>query len=193
MKKKLVIILSALVLVLLAGGWYAKHLVTEKIFNQVETALKDPEIQKEIAQLDTNKLQDELKSINTDKLAAEAGATSLPSTSGSIKSNSNSPSPTNSSKVTNEPAGNSTTKPNQSDKTTTPAKDKKPSEGPTFNSRDDAANYAMKKFSASEIIHYMSVYKNKNNMTKEEKQEAKAEILSRFSSEEIKALTEAAK
>ncbi|WP_058301368.1 hypothetical protein [Gorillibacterium timonense] len=192
MKKKLLITLAALIIVLGGGGWYAKKVLTDKIFDQVEVALKDPEIQKQIAELDTDKLQEELKTIDTDKLIAEAnGSSAAPSSSPDGKSSSNTAAPSDSSKSTTKP-GSSTPKPStQPDKT--PAKDNKPSEGLAFDSRNDAANYAMKKFSASEIVHYMSAYKNKSSMTKEEKQKMKAEILSRFNSAEIKALTEAAK
>ncbi|WP_438434530.1 hypothetical protein [Gorillibacterium sp. sgz500922] len=192
MKKKLLITLAALVIVLGAGGWYAKKVLTDKIFDQVEIALKDPEIQKEIAQLDADKLQEELKSVDTDKLLAEAsGGSAAPSSNPDGKNPSDSTAGSDNGKSAAKP-GSSTPKPStQPGKT--PAKDNKPSEGLAFDSRNDAANYAMKKFSASEIVHYMSAYKNKANMTKEEKQKMKAEILSRFSSTEIKALTEAAK
>lgn len=193
MKKKLLLTLAVLAILLIAGGWYAKQVLTDKIFDQVETALKDPEIQKEIAQLDTDKLQEELKTIDTDKLVGEAGGSSAPSASPDGKSTPDTPTASEAPNSTAKP-GSSTAKPSaQPDKTPAPAKDNKPSKGLAFDNRNDAANYAMKKFSASEIVHYMSVYKNKGSLTPEQKKEIKADILSRFSSDEIKALTEAAK
>ena len=79
-RKKWLISLSIAAVVLVSGGWYAKIYVTNRIFDSIESALKDPEIQKPLAELDAKEIDQLIDSVDTDKLIAEAGGSeALPS------------------------------------------------------------------------------------------------------------------
>jgi hypothetical protein len=69
----------------------------------------------------------------------------------------------------------------------------KPTEnGLKFNNRDEAVKYAMSRFTAAEIAHYLNEYKNRAKLTPQQKNAIKAEILSRFTAEELRAMQQAA-
>ena len=197
-RKKWLISLSIAAVVLVSGGWYAKIYVTNRIFDSIESALKDPEIQKTLAELDAKEIDQLIDSVDTDKLIAEAGGSeALPSIA--IPDLTVSPDSGKAGTDSSQASAAPTTKPSTS---STPAATAKPgaatpkpgsSASPEleFKNRDSAAKYAMKKFSSGEIVEYMAAYQNKASLSKEEKIKIKQEILSRFNSQELHALTDA--
>lgn len=62
-----------------------------------------------------------------------------------------------------------------------------------FKNQDEAMRYALKKFNAQEIVQYTSIYKDRNSLTPERKEQIKKDVLSRFTADEIRALMAAAK
>lgn len=211
-KMKWIISLSLTAVILVSAGWYAKVYITNRVFDSIETALKDPEIQKTLAELDKQEIDKMVDSVDPNKLLEEVGGTdALPSIAipeGSPAANTDKPgtnSPGAQSGTTTAatptpcapcsykaPDSTATTKPGAAaTATTAPKPNTSASPQLEFEDRDDAANYAMKKFSSGELIEYMSAYKNKAKLSPEEKKKIKQEILSRFNSAEIRALTDA--
>jgi len=205
-RKKWLISLSIAAVVLVSGGWYAKIYVTNRIFDSIESALKDPEIQKTLAELDAKEIEQLIDSVDTDKLISEVGGSeALPSID--IPDLTVSPDTGKAGTDSSQASAAPTTKPSTTSgsKSSTPAATPKPGAASTatpkpgnsaspeleFKNRDSAAKYAMKKFSSGEIVEYMAAYKNKASLSKEEKTKIKQEILSRFNSQEIHALTDA--
>jgi hypothetical protein len=209
-KKKWIISLSLTAVILVSAGWYAKVYITNRVFDSIESALKDPEIQKTLAELDKQEIDKLVDSVDPNKLLEEVGGTdALPSiaipegspaadknkpgtdspgaTSGTITGATPTPCAPCSYKA---PESSATTKPGAT-ATTAPKPNTSASPKLEFEDRDSAANYAMKKFSSGELIEYMSAYKNKAKLSPEEKRKIKQEILSRFNSAEIHALTDA--
>lgn len=209
-KKKWIISLSLTAVILVSAGWYAKVYITNRVFDSIESALKDPEIQKTLAELDKQEIDKIVDSVDPNKLLEEVGGKdALPSIAipeGSPAADKNKPG-TDSGAATSgtitgatptpcepcsykAPESSATTKPGAT-ATTAPKPNASASPKLEFEDRDDAANYAMKKFSSGELIEYMSAYKNKASLSPEEKKKIKQEILSRFNSAEIHALTDA--
>ncbi|MFC4769949.1 hypothetical protein [Effusibacillus consociatus] len=60
-----------------------------------------------------------------------------------------------------------------------------------FKNKEEVISYAASKFSTEDIINYANQYRNKENLTPEQKQAMKQDLLSRFSLEELKALQQA--
>lgn len=190
MKKKLIIPLVATVGLLAGGGWYAKHLLQEKIYNQVTAFANDPEIQKEIAELDVEELQKSITdSLPATKQSSDSSAAPIPSSGSSSDKPSAGNTDSTQTKGTSQSAeqtgttSDSTYKSNDTNETGADL---------SFKNRDAAAAYALKKFSAKEILDYSVKYKNWSSLPVEEKEKIKADVLSRFSLEEIQALQEAA-
>ena len=63
---------------------------------------------------------------------------------------------------------------------------------PVLKNRDEAISYAKSKFSTGEIATYTTKFLNKDKLTAAEKNQIKAEIMSRFTAEELRALQAAA-
>lgn len=210
-KKKWIISLSLTAVILVSAGWYAKVYITNRVFDSIESALKDPEIQKTLAELDKQEIDKMVDSVDPNKLLEEVGGTDAlpsiaipelsPAAADSNKPGTNSPAATSgtttgATPTPCEPCGykapesEATKKPGAA-ATTAPKPNTSASPKLEFDDRDDAANYAMKKFSSGELIEYMSAYKNKASLSPEEKKKIKQEILSRFNSAEIRALTDA--
>ncbi|MGZ4122846.1 MAG: hypothetical protein ACXVOI_06505 [Tumebacillaceae bacterium] len=177
MKKRIWIL--GIVVVLVAGGYGVKQYVTSKIGDEVVQMTKDPAIQKMIdkAIADGNGTQ-QVKELA--KQAAQQVATTAQQTGSNSKGD-------GAANTTTETNGTAT---NTGSSTGNGSSD--PSGGLQFQSRDEAVKYAMSKFSASEIAHFMSVYQNRSQMSSSEKAAIKAEVLSRFSASELKAMQVAA-
>jgi hypothetical protein len=175
MKKKTIGVLAGTIIILAAGGWYAKTLVTDKIVSGVSSYIADPTVQKELDKLVSSK---ELNAQAADALAgaALADGTSQGDSkagSGGVSSNGSN----GSSDGSKQNAAGSSAEAKQ----------------PAFKNRTEAVGYAVKKFSPSELAHLASVYKRRSSLTEEEKKQLKTEVLSKFTAAELKALLAASK
>jgi hypothetical protein len=163
------------VAVLAGGGWYAKEAVTHRMAEQVLDTVKDPNIQKQINEAMNNpQLAQSLKQAVGSSLAAGQQASGDAQTKGE-----------NSAIGTNGKA-------TQEKSAQTSSGGSGQSSGLAFANRDEAIRFAMSRFSAAEIAQFASAYANRKNLSSAEKARIKAEILSRFTPEEIDALRRAA-
>jgi hypothetical protein len=177
--KKFTISLSIVALLFL-GGWYAKQLVVNKVGTEITKVITSPEVQKEITKLPSSQIDHmistTLKTNPAGQSATKAApsAAAAPHTSGAgTNQNENTPVSNNSGKDY--------------------ASSKEQAEKPVANNRQEAIQFAMSRFSTKEIMHYMTVYQDRRNLTASQKKAIKAEILSRFTPEEIRELAAAAK
>jgi hypothetical protein len=162
------------VAVLAGGGWYAKEAVTQRMAEQLMDTVKDPNIQKQINEAMNNpQLTQSLKqAIGTSPAVGqqafgEAQAKGKNGAGGTIGKATQE----KSAQTTSEGSGQSTEL--------------------AFANRDEAIRFAMSRFSATEIAQFASAYANRNNLSSADKARIKAEILSRFTPEEIDALRRA--
>ncbi|SEC10788.1 hypothetical protein [Paenibacillus sp. GP183] len=193
MTKKIVVTIS-IVFLLGVGLWYVKNIVNDKIYSKLSELIVSPEVQKEIEAAANSEtaakiLQDPSLTVPTDvqnltkNLQQQTGSAD-PKQEKEASPNSSDTSAEGTSSVQNKQKSEVATAPITAPlpNTTTPV----------IKNRSEAVQYALKKFSAQEITHYSSLYKDRNNLTPEQKQQIKAEVLSRFTPIELKALLAAA-
>lgn len=177
--KKLTISISVIALLFL-GGWYAKQMIVKKVGTEITKVISSPEVQKEINTLPASQLD---HMISNSLKTNENGGKVTNSTSSSTA-----PTPTG---TKTNPAENTPMIDNSSKHSA--ASPKEQADKPVAANKEEAIQFAMNRFSTKEIMHYMSVYQNRKNLTSSQKQAIKSEILSRFTPEEIRELAIAAK
>jgi hypothetical protein len=176
-------IAGAAVVVLLGGGYALKQFATAKIGDQVVRMINEPDVKKAI---DSAIAKGTGNDLHIDLQQAPAMADATPSAPASTNQESQAGASPAAPAAQNKPAasnGNSSS-PTGGSSANTPDL--------SLKNRDDAVAYAQSKFSVSEIANYLSLYKKKDQLSSSEKASIKAEILSRFSASELKALQEAA-
>lgn len=182
MKKKIIITIG-IVSLLGVGAWYVKSIITDKIYSKLSEVIATPEVQKEIEAAVNSELA--AKIAQDPSLTVPADVQNLTK---DLQQQTGSTDPQQ-EKKTSPAAVNSDEKSTQDAKATPSVDSNQNTENaPAIKNRSEAVQYATKKFSASEIAHYSSVYKNRNNLTPEQKQQLKSEVLSKFTAEELKAL-----
>ncbi|MFD2614076.1 hypothetical protein [Paenibacillus gansuensis] len=155
--------------VLLGGGlWAGKIYVSNKITSVITDMADDPSTQKQIQEM-------------ADQLANDPDAQDV------LKEAENA--------AAGDKAEGNTTADNNSktDDSQKPAAGGSKSGTISFKSKNEATQYAMSKFNAKEVVHYMDAFRKKDSLTSEQKKQIKAEILSRFTQEELQALIAASR
>ena len=172
-----------------AGGWYANHLITERVGNQVVTMLTDPSVQNEIAGLGNSVNIGGTSSVNSapsnssttsQKSGAARGSQGVKSTTSASSENGNSSdaNPSGSSgSATSSPIAQPTSSPGV----------------PQFTSRQQLIQFAMSRFTKQQIASYLKMYMNRSSLSEQQKASIKAQILSHFTPAEIRAMEVAAK
>lgn len=191
MKKKIWIIVS--ILSLLGGGtWYIKYLVTQKVYSEINKVIQSVDVDKEINKATKNLSEADISNTlkNVPVAAAETNSPTVGNNQGTSSGLTNQITTpgSNSAATSKEQQQSSATNNQKKGRTSTEVAAKTPE----IKNRAEAIDYAMKKFSAQEIVHYSTLYKNKDSLSQTEKDKIKAEILSKFSAEEIKVLQVAA-
>jgi hypothetical protein len=176
MKKWQKVLLGVAVLLggLAIAGKFAFDYAADKAMKKfVGEITKDPEIEKILQDKDVQKKLEDMKSNpdvqkDIEKMAKQGAPSSMSSAASS--------------------ATGEATKSGEGNKG---GKEKASSGTIHFKDTSEAARYAMKRFSMSEINYYRGLADG--GLTSAEKKEIKAVVLSRFSSEEIKAFIEVAR
>lgn len=197
-------VITGVVAVVLAGCFFGgKYYVTQKVGEEVVKMVEDPSVQKmiddAIAKGNVDKQVGELlkeadQKEAVDQTASAGGETTppvaTPTPASTEKQTTSAPAPAPVKTTDSKSSGHQT-----DESQTTQAKPQPNSnpKAPEIDNRSEAISYAMSKFNAKEISHYMSEYANRAELTRAEKDQIKAEILSRFTASELKALQQAAK
>lgn len=196
MKKWLIGIVTTLIVI--GGGlWYADYKVKQAIGNQVVTILKTHDLQNIIAQAARGKDgigTSSISSVNPSavvSVSSKVGQTAQSTTPNETETtgSATTPGPSTGSATTTD------TNPKDSPSTQAPTTDTHPSSGdsvPVFTSREDIINYAMSKFTPSELAQYAEDYANRKSLTSEQKAQLEQQILSHFTAQEISAMQSAA-
>ncbi|MDI3257134.1 MAG: hypothetical protein QJR01_05345 [Kyrpidia sp.] len=176
--RKWVVAGLAAVAVIGGGVWYAERIAVEKFGNQITNLLQDPAVQKQADRVSQDPQVASKLNQAAEQMAAKGGAVgstdgapAQPPSSSSVSGGGGSASPSSPSSSSSSMSGGGG--------------------GIVFHSRSEAIRFAMSRFSQAEIARYMSMYAR--GMTPEEKRAAKADVLSRFSPAEIRALIAASK
>ncbi|WP_416826455.1 hypothetical protein [Ectobacillus polymachus] len=186
--KKGVLISLGIVTILGMGGFYAKHYIEETVSKNILSTVKSQGLSDE---LKNQKLEQQvLANVKTSSETKQSDK--RPGTpSSSSPDATNSTSSGNSISAVNASNGTSDNKVPNSQKVdeatvTAIAKEDK------VETKQDAVKFVEKRLSPSQIMHSIELYNNRKNLTQEQKQAAKAEVLSHFSPAEIAMLMEAA-
>jgi hypothetical protein len=196
-KRKWLTAMAAVIILLGAGIWYAKQLISEKIYDEITKNLETVDVNKEIEKLQASELEKIVSGVQVpqqssagDVLSKNGGSTGrageAANSTGQAGEGKNAVAPIvveASTPSSSSPSPNSQVSPSNSGSASTSTQVK---------NRSEAIAYAQKKFSTQEIVHYTAVYANRAKLSAEEKARIKAEILSRFTSEEIRMLSAAA-
>lgn len=161
-------IITGVILAVLAGGAYGvKSYIANQIGNEVVKLTQDPEVQKQI----NKAIEDGLKQ--------QGGDIKLPETTTTTTAN-------------DAQAGGTASVPASSNggQQTAPAKQKQEA-APAISNQAEAVAYAQSKFSAAEIAQFSSAYANRKNLSKEEKEAIKQQVLSRFTPQELQVIQQA--
>ncbi|MDI3328518.1 MAG: hypothetical protein QJR06_08200 [Alicyclobacillaceae bacterium] len=164
------------------GAWYAEQIIVEKAGNHIANLLQDPSVQQQVDRV----TQDPRVASQLNQAAGQIAAKGSPegNTGGA------------SVHPPSEASGGNGTASQSSPPPSSPSQSFSSPSGAgggelVFHSRSEAIRFAMSRFSQAEIARYMSMYLR--GMTPEEKRAAKADLLSRFSPAEIRALIAASK
>lgn len=192
MKKKLLVGTITVVTLLGAGLAYADYAVKRVLSNQVVAMLNSSTTTSEIAKLAQGVQVSAIPSTQTSLSVANAtgapgsSASGVDSPGGSNSTSSlgamgastqSTQSPISSESVGFSPAGSASAN---------------ASSGTVFTSRQQVVNYAMSHFTQGEIVHFLTLYMNRSELTVAQKQEIRRQILSHFTADEIQAMAAAA-
>lgn len=185
--KKLIPI-SIVVLCLVGGGiWTAEHMVRQKVANQVVDILNNPSTEQQINQL-VNGAASSSKAAES-SLNKKSGTKGTPSQSEASGHSAGS----DSGSTTGSTAGSAAAKGSGSNagSSSTGGNSAGSSSTPDFTSRQQVVQYAMSHFTQSEIAHYTYLYLHRSSLRSSEKAAIKAQILSRFTPQELQAMESA--
>ncbi|ANE47063.1 hypothetical protein SY83_13200 [Paenibacillus swuensis] len=166
-------VLGAIVILAGAAVWAGKIYISNQMVSVITKLADNPETQKELDQI-TKELSDDAKA---QAILEETGQAAIADSKGNGAE-------ADTGTETGAGSGSNPEKATDS---------KAASKAPKLDSKDEATQYAMSKFSAKEIVKYMDLYRNQSSLTPEKKEEIKKDILSRFTAEEIQALLAASK
>lgn len=197
--KKWLAITCAAVCVVTGGLWYADYRVKEAIGNQVASVLSDPNSQAEINNIVNsagNGVSNQLAGAIGNELGNASATNSTGGSSGQSGASGGSArggsSGTNSSGGANGAAGSNASGSGSNGSNRVGNATGGQSAAPTFTSRQQVINYAMNKFTTAQISKYAYEYAHRSALTQAEKNQIKADILSRFTPAEIAAMRAAA-
>lgn len=197
---------------LIGGGlFYANHRVKEAVGAQVVNLMSQPQGQQEISQLlqqyqsSTGSVGSAGSASGTSKQTKAAGGSLSNGSGGSESSGHSTTGGSGSNRAVGASGGGSqsiqvtthvtanasspATSRGVSNKTTQAGRS---SGVPTFTSRAQVVQFAMSRFSESEIAHFAQQYAQRQQLSQSQKDQIKAEILSDFSPAELAAMESAA-
>jgi len=192
MKKKLLVSGITVVAILGATASYADYAVKRALSNQVVAMLDSSTTKSEIAQLEQSvqvpaippTLGSGTSMTNSQTQVSGAAILGVESPVGS--------SSTSSLVSTGATTGSTTQSPRSSGSSSSGSPSSSAPSAPLFSSRQQVVNYAMSHFTQGEIVHFMTLYMNRSELTVAEKQQIKRQILSHFTAGEIQAMASAA-
>lgn len=184
--RKWVVAGLAAVVAIGGGAWYAEQIIVEKAGNHIANLLQDPAVQQQVDRV----TQEPRVASQLNQAAGQIAAKGSPEgiTGGASAQPPSEVSGGNENASQSSPPPSS---PSQSFSSSSGASGAGGGGALVFHSRSEAIRFAMSRFSQAEIARYMSMYLR--GMTPEEKRAAKADVLSRFSPAEIRALIAASK
>ncbi|MFD0772233.1 hypothetical protein ACFQZ1_26380 [Bacillus sp. CGMCC 1.60114] len=213
MTKKLIIIVSILIVAVGGGLWYGKSLFDKKLSESllkdvdskaIANQLKDKKINKDVLKtIDDLKTKDQSVSKSNGTVADNSQITNK-TINGMNEANKNS---TQNTQQDNnhtidvsknvQPSDNSTINTSKNtqhgdNSTTNEKKNIQSNKDQPIKTREDVTKLVESRLSTSEILHLTQLYENRKNLTKEQKETAKAEVLSHFTPEEINMMLQVA-
>lgn len=186
--KKGVLISLGIVTVLGTGGFYAKQYTEEVMSKNILSSVKSQGLSDE---LKNQKLEQQVlanaKTSSETKQSDNRPATPSSSSPDSTNSTSsgNSTPDVNGSVATSDNKVPNSQKVDEATVTALAKEDK-------VETKQDAVKFVEKRLSPSHIMHNVELYNNRNNLSKEQKQAVKEEVLSHFSPAEVAMLMQAA-
>lgn len=209
---------SLVVVIVLAagGGWYLAHKVTGEVANQVLAVVANTSVQNEIAGLSNNPLLASAAGIGTGNNPANAQSqtTGSGAVSGSqsgkgsgTSGGSNPPSNSHSSSQGTAGQGSGSPSTSTSGQTSQGQGGQASAQGssgqgqgntgasgvPNFTSRQQLIQFAMSRFTTSQIANYVRLYAERASLSPQYKAQIKEQILSHFTPAQIQAMAAAAR
>lgn len=196
--KRWPIYIAGMVVILGAGGWYAEHVVTDRVGNEVVTMLSNPSVQNQMNQLANNSSIANILGTSGVSNSVEQGSpknagyetNSTGAAAGS--ENSTGAASTGTSSGSSSTGGASSGTPDSSQQGGSGSSQGGASTPPPqFTSRQQLVNYAMSHFTKAQIARYMSLYLHKDTLTTAQKNQIKRDILAHFTPSEIQDMEQA--
>ncbi|QSO51145.1 hypothetical protein JZ785_20155 [Alicyclobacillus curvatus] len=207
--RNLYVSLVVVLAVVAGGGWYLEHKVTGEVANQVLAVVSNTSVKNELAGLSNNPLLANAAGLyagnNPSNPQGQAATSGNSTGSGSKSGQGTSAGAKNPSGASGQGSGtqSSTSSTGQQSnhgqggqasghagqgQTSTGA-----SGAPTFTSRQQLIQFAMSRFTTSQIANYVRLYAERASLSPQQKAQIKQQILSHFSATEIQDMAAAAK